>query len=1353
MSGGVAGLLAEVVHHVRLQLQMPQLSKAVHLFSRNVHDSSLPLTVQTTSIRLLMNLVEGIYHKHNQDQDKMAGAVQGMQPSAVGDSNVKGRKLLVRILDTFVRKFGTLKEYTKKLCEAKGQEKHDDPSSQLEFMPFRSGSLSDIVIDISKEIADCKQLIKTLIVAVRTVVWSVSNVKGGGVTHMRGMKEHECLITAKLLKHGLKCFSIYTNDEPAGAKEEKEILELFAGVFTVLDERTFRDVFTLNLQILFEHLLNKDSAIHIPQHFLSNQQVTKIFTDILLNFLVARIKDLSNTDKREGQVILNLFRIIFHGISTYPENEAMLKNHVRTIVIACLKHAMQEKRPTSYYQLLKNFFRSVSSGKFELLQKEFIQLLKNLIENLCKLLKEAQEEDTKELLVELCLTVPARLNFLLPHIHLLMKPLVQALNGSNEMVHLGLKKLETWVENLQPNYLDPLLQTVKDDLMPALYKQLQSGNNIFAVNAIRILGKLGGRNRRLLRDQVPLEGKDSREDGLLVCIQLPKGAGGSAPVQVALDDAVKTAAVMLERPAVDIHYKRQALLLIKASLGCLLPVINLKGASGDEAMAETVSIADDLKLAGEQGVLVQMNPELMSKKGKAKQVVCGKVLSSIFVAATNPDLAEECKPLVDGVCRYFAVATALCGSPPEGSPVPVYKEVVMLDVCIEALCMEQRPRMDKLGSLQPQPLQIYLDYLQQLCTPAEAVKLPVYEQVTRMLCHLCYQRPWWQKVAGCVGLQILVARMPVQSLLAVELSLARALLAIWKDSTQDEIALTSEKAYATLSMVLRKCHTKKTEKGGDAVMGEISEESPPDPEYEQTVFKDIVNALSQELASLNSTVRSNVQKLVGEFAQMTGKTVAELLEPCRSTISQQIFKRRLINIQIAFQIGHLDALTFCLSLKPAFLANEEQLKQLLQDALHFAEMEDQQVMRSQQEGAQLAQLATLRTHCVQLLRTAMASPEVNLAATNSELRNSIILMFFKVITKGFPDAVIAAREGLAEVLQTQRGKAPFKDLLQSSLRPVLVNLADYRKLNVPLLEGLSRLLELLSSWFNVTLGEKLLDYLQKWAEPDKSQPAGAPKPQPNKAEEPKIPAAIIELFHLLPPAPEKFMEKLAKLTIDLEDKLVGGDFSPVRSPYRAPFTKFLNRFPTEALDFFYERLRDPQFCKLFQWVLRSELASPLRDEVKKSEDKLLKACFLIDEKHPNVQELRFQGITMVRTMCKFFPEWLDQCPKIRQQLLKIWQSKERAARLGAEEGLELEHLLESKKLVKCLLSYARCKPSDHEVLFQMLTIFTVRSIVDYSFLKQFYAHEVANGYRLADRKAHILKSTACSLCIVNVLGH
>ena len=42
---------------------------------------------------------------------------------------------------------------------------------------------------------------------------------------------------------------------------------------------------------------------------------------------------------------------------------------------------------------------------------------------------------------------------------------------------------------------------------------------------------------------------------------------------------------------------------------------------------------------------------------------------------------------------------------------------------------------------------------------------------------------------------------------------------------------------------------------------------------------------------------------------------------------------------------------------------------------------------------------------------------------------------------------------------------------QTSLRPILVNLAYYNKLKLPLLRGLARLLKLLASWFNVTLGE------------------------------------------------------------------------------------------------------------------------------------------------------------------------------------------------------------------------------------------------------------------------------------------
>lgn len=38
--------LADLVHHVRQHLSIDVLSKAVHLFSKNVHDESLPTSIQ-----------------------------------------------------------------------------------------------------------------------------------------------------------------------------------------------------------------------------------------------------------------------------------------------------------------------------------------------------------------------------------------------------------------------------------------------------------------------------------------------------------------------------------------------------------------------------------------------------------------------------------------------------------------------------------------------------------------------------------------------------------------------------------------------------------------------------------------------------------------------------------------------------------------------------------------------------------------------------------------------------------------------------------------------------------------------------------------------------------------------------------------------------------------------------------------------------------------------------------------------------------------------------------------------------------------------------------------------------------
>jgi len=46
-------------------------------------------------------------------------------------------------------------------------------------------------------------------------------------------------------------------------------------------------------------------------------------------------------------------------------------------------------------------------------------------------------------------------------------------------------------------------------------------------------------------------------------------------------------------------------------------------------------------------------------------------------------------------------------------------------------------------------------------------------------------------------------------------------------------------------------------------------------------------------------------------------------------------------------------------------------------------------------------------------------------------------------------------------------------------------------------------------------------------------------------------------------------------------------------------------------------------------------------------------------------------------------------------------------------------------MVKCFLDYCKHHEDEVDILFQMLSIFTIRTTIDYSFLKDFYLHTVA----------------------------
>ena len=110
----------------------------------------------------------------------------------------------------------------------------------------------------------------------------------------------------------------------------------------------------------------------------------------------------------------------------------------------------------------------------------------------------------------------------------------------------------------------------------------------------------------------------------------------------------------------------------------------------------------------------------------------------------------------------------------------------------------------------------------------------------------------------------------------------------------------------------------------------------------------------------------------------------------------------------------------------------------------------------------------LRVACIELLCAAMVyeglkSPE------HTELRNKMIAAFFRCLTVKSQHVVDVARDALAKVVSEQKLQ---KELLQSSLRPILLNCPTTSS-PCPLLHGLARLLDLLSNFFNLTLGEAI----------------------------------------------------------------------------------------------------------------------------------------------------------------------------------------------------------------------------------------------------------------------------------------
>ncbi|XP_074518771.1 transformation/transcription domain-associated protein isoform X2 [Halichoeres trimaculatus] len=1346
--------LADLVHHVRQNLPLTDLSLAVQLFAKNIDDESLPSNIQTMSCKLLLNLVDCIRSKSEQE-------------------NGNGRDILMRMLEVFVLKFHTIARYQLvsifKKCKPQsemgvvepvalpGVPATPTPSTTPALPPpapptpvpvapptpatafDRAGEKED---KQTFQVSDCRSLVKTLVCGVKTITWGITSCKAPGEAQFipnKQLQPKETQIYIKLVKYAMQALDIYqvqvannqqtyirvANCQTVRMKEEKEVLEHFAGVFTMMNPLTFKEIFQTTVPYMVERISKNYALQIVANSFLANLSTSALFATILVEYLLERLPEMGSNVELSN-LYLKLFKLVFGSVSLFAaENEQMLKPHLHKIVNSSMELAQSAKEPYNYFLLLRALFRSIGGGSHDLLYQEFLPLLPNLLQGLNMLQSGLHKQHMKDLFVELCLTVPVRLSSLLPYLPMLMDPLVSALNGSQTLVSQGLRTLELCVDNLQPDFLYDHIQPVRAELMQALWRTLRNPAESISHVAYRVLGKFGGSNRKMLKESQRLHYIVTEVQGPSIKAEF---TDCKASIQLPMEKAIETALDCLKSANTEPYYRRQAWEVIKCFLVAMTSLDDNKHAL--------------YQLLSHPNFTEKWIPNvIISHRYKAQDTPARRTfeqaLTGAFMSAVIKDLRPSALPFVASLIRHYTMVAVAqqcgpfllpcyqLGSQPSTSMFHSEENgskgmdpLVLIDAI--AICMAyEEKELCKIGEV---ALAVIFDVASIILGSKErACQLPLFSYIVERLCACCYEQAWYAKLGGVVSIKFLMERLPLIWVLQNQLTFLKALLFVMMDLTGEVSNGAVAMAKTTLEQLLVRCATplKDEEKTEELLAAQDKS------------FHMVTHDLVREVTSPNSTVRKQAMHSLQVLAQVTGKSVTVIMEPHKEVLQDMVPpKKHLLRHQPAnAQIGLMEGNTFCTTLQPRLFTmdlNVMEHKVFYTELLNLCEAEDAALMKLPCYKS-LPSLVPLRIAALNALAACNYLPQS---------REKIIAALFKALNSTNNELQEAGEACMRKFLE---GATIEVDQIHTHMRPLLMMLGDYRSLTLNVVNRLTSVTRLFPNSFNDKFCDQMMQHLRKWMEVVVITHKGG---QRSDGSEMKICSAIINLFHLIPAAPQTLVKPLLEVVMKTERAML----IEAGSPFREPLIKFLTRHPSQTVELFMMEatLNDPQWSRMFMSFLKHKDAKPLRDVLASNPNRFVPllvpagTAATVRPGSPSTTtarlDLQFQAIKIISIIVKNDEGWLAGQHSLVSQLRRVWVSEAFQER-HRKDNMAATNWKEPKLLAFCLLSYCKRNYSEIELLFQLLRAFTGRFLCNMTFLKEYMEEEIPRNYSIAQKRS------------------
>ncbi|KAG2042802.1 hypothetical protein BDR03DRAFT_1058663 [Suillus americanus] len=1211
--------VADLVHHVRGDLSANQLARVAKLYSALIHNPYLSHNLHTLFSKMMFGLIENITTK-----DTAQGATRVL--TAMFETCVDKVEAMTLVLDNALERLEKAKN---------GEEEGVDFLLIEKTRPVAGAAYATEKPE--EVIHECRFLFRTLLHGFRVCLVGLKKCDA---------PVPEGTLILRLFESCMKCMALF-DTEP---RDATEAMDWFSAVLLEVNLHVFQEVWTHKIEFFFEAARKRPALLQICQILFSRENVSPTLVAIVLRFLIDRLSLLGEYDDQTAVITIRLFKMAFGAVTSFPvPNEPILAAHLAKLIMDCFPLAAKASKSTNYYHLLRGLFRAIGGGggRYELLYKEVLPLLPDMLESLNRQLH-ASEGYARDMIVELCLTVPLRLTHLLPHLTYLMRPLALALRGTPELVSQGLRTLELCIDNLTPDFLDPTLNTVLRELMEALHSHLKPlpASHHHAHTTIRILGKLGGRNRRLLYKEPALEYNPFSK-----AASIPLSFGGSME-NVKLAPMINLAVRTLRKAAP--AYRAQTYSLLETC---------------------TITLLHD------------------NNHGPDESAVFVKSLEAIFDAIHMPEVKDDADKFIRELSRtVFSMELRKNATKEAGLkryPSPLLSSY--LEALPSALSRDNTEELHKGEELVTSILNDLVVMCAQNGATAQDVA-PTLVQISARFCAVCLDDSWVRKSAGCIGIRILTFLPNIGIKWMSEVELVRTLLHILKDLPFD-LPRDVTDVIEVLKRVLRVTYTNL-----DATADV--------PVIARAKLVHIIGIFFSELSNSNPVVRQAAQICVDVFVELTGKSAHELLLPHRDRMLTAIYTKPLRALSFPIQVGMIDAVRYCVSLDPPLPELNDELLRLLHETLGLADADDVQLARGNLRQGSL-EIIKLRVACIKLLTASM--PMTDFFSKQHQTRQRVTGVYFKSLYSPSQEVKEVAHEGLRMVL-THQSRLP-KELLQTGLRPILMNLADPKRLSVSGLEGLARLLELLINYFKVEIGHKLLDHFRIVADPQMLQ-ASSKLPLAENEGVTKL-VRLANIFHLLPSAANIFLEHLVNAIVQTEAQM---HFSG-RSPFSEPLGKYLDRYPGEAMDFFMRHLQLPRHVRTLRSILQARLAPNLEREIASRTQALVEHCLKSGDR-----SLLLPGLLLFDDLADLQPTWLADNEYIIDVLLGIWRSEPLQPE---QDEVMVPDAIHRQSSIMSIFMKALERTPRVDLLFDIVAIYTRDIAMDLTRLTQFLYRHVA----------------------------